>query len=117
MKRESDGLMLGRLFFELTIADGIITGKVFLSNNDISPVNGTCRAVGTPEISFMELVFRWGAVDVALTGIAHNVGAINKFRGRFVAFPHGVALKAEYLRLTLTEPDPGDVGTGTGQQT
>jgi hypothetical protein len=112
----SPSTSLGRLFFELTITGGVISGAVFTLGVKLSDVSGTCRDIPDLNIALMHLNFTWVA-DVVLVGIVRMEGTFAKFRGRFCAFPHVGFTDQEIKRLALLAVDPGDTGTANGTQT
>jgi hypothetical protein len=118
------------LFFKLLIRNGTITGDVFHSNTPgtrLSRVSGQCLSIPRPDHSVMDMLFTWGRVRVRLTGsVFLDTGDRRvKYKGRFHAFrPNGFSdtLQAsEGGRANAApppiDPDDGDTGTGTGQQT
>lgn len=112
----SPSTSLGRLFFELTITNGVISGAVFTLGVKLSDVSGTCRDLPNQNIAVMQLNFTWVA-DVVLVGVVRMEGAFAKFKGRFCAFPHVGIIEHEIKRLALLVVDPGDTGTANGTQT
>jgi hypothetical protein len=108
------------LFFDLKIAGGVISGDVFLLPDNIflSKVSGMCQAIETPGITLMDMLFTWDAVEVYMAGIAFADDSLVKFKGRFHATTLTDNLSAQASREQLLNLlDPGDTGTGTGQQT
>jgi hypothetical protein len=107
---------IGRLFFELTITNGVITGEVFSLGSKLSDVTGTCREIAALNIAVMELNFTWVA-HVVLVGIVFTQGSLTRFRGRFCGLSPISVTPTEVLRQTLLAVDVGDTGTGNGTQT
>ncbi|HEV2765552.1 MAG TPA: hypothetical protein VGV38_21390, partial [Pyrinomonadaceae bacterium] len=116
-----------RFFFVgVTVTGGILKGRVLDSVGNETPLSGTCNPFGgttvPPNLSLMSFEFTTrgsggGLVRIFTAGYGFTVqgAALNHFAGRFVAFaePQGGVSDS---RLTLTV-DPGDTGTGSGQQT
>jgi hypothetical protein len=110
-------VFLDRLFFQLTISGGTITGDVFINSVRISGVDGTCQDDAPLNAAAMRLKFTWGAVNILMTGVVHVEGVFNRFKGRFVAFPPTVQPTLAIRQQALVGPDVGDTGTGNGTQT
>lgn len=121
------------IFFDkVEIRDGIITGMVIDEIGDpLSNLRGTCtpfEGAGEPDVSLMSFLFRLKGSDgkevgVSLCGFAYQppgAGAKPKFHGRFRAFAPDSGLPPAgdaQLKAIALGTDPGDTGTGTGQQT
>jgi hypothetical protein len=103
------------LIFCLKIDNGVITGSAFdgVSRERLSDVTGTSEPILDTGLSLMTLGFTWGPSDVMMAGFTFTTAAdITHFQGRFRAFhPFNAPI------TLLDAPDPGDTGTGTGQQT
>lgn len=123
-------------FQNITIAGGVIVGKVFDEPGEfMSVLRGTCTPAdftGNPDMVHLEFVFnvrdvRGGIFVLHLKGVGYlpPSGRFKEFRGEFRAFlpfaggpfsfsgdPATVTGQLENLAF-----DEGDTGTGTGQQT
>jgi hypothetical protein len=110
-------VFLDRLFFQLTITAGSITGDVFINSVRISGVDGACQDDAALNAAAMRLKFTWATVDILMMGVVHVEGGSNKFKGRFVAFPPAASPSLDIKRMTLAAPDAGETGTGNGMQT
>jgi hypothetical protein len=117
-------------FDEVTIDNGIIKGVVIDDGRPLSTLRGTCTpfgGAGEPDVSLMSFVFRLKGSDgkevgISLCGFAYQPpdGALPIFHGRFRAFApdSGVPpIGSAQLKALALGTDPGDTGTGTGQQT
>ncbi|HEU4388328.1 MAG TPA: hypothetical protein VFV34_11060 [Blastocatellia bacterium] len=107
---------LETLFFDLQINGGNVTGKVELDSIKLSDVSGSCAAIPSRDISVMQLTFTWGRTGIFLVGVTFFESPLTKFKGRFLGFAAEVPLALD-LKTVHVPPDPGDTGTGTGQQT
>lgn len=127
-----------RLSFDLTItANGMITGVVINSLGErMSQVRGQCETIdslpGLPPLAFMSLIFRVKrgrrVRGIHMSGIvfdpdpAHPGTLAARFQGRLRTsgldsnVPPAHADNGELQTIALAA-DPGDTGTGTGQQT
>jgi hypothetical protein len=108
---------------------GVITGDVFDENEKMSDLTGTCAPItGTGEANLSLLTFIFGVRDnrgqdvrIFLSGVAFPISA-NPTKLEF----HGALLAFEPITVTPTVTggqledlpiDPGDTGTGNGNQT
>jgi hypothetical protein len=118
-----------RLALDLEITDGNITGVVRVSNGErMSQITGRCEPQtlsDLPPVSFMSLTFRvrkggvaWG---VHLSGYARPPLNNPRFAGKFRTFTPDINTPPSEgtgeLQVMELSTDPGDTGTGTGQQT
>lgn len=110
-------VFLDRLFFQLAISAGTITGDVFINGVRISGVDGTCQDDAALNAAAMRLKFTWVTVDILMTGVVYVEVGTNRFKGRFVAFPPAVAPTVAIKQLALLVPEVGETGTGNGMQT
>jgi hypothetical protein len=119
-----------RLILDLEFINGTITGTVIDSNNvPMSLIIGRCEPQtlsDMPPVSFMSLTFRVkkGTVvhGVHLSGYARPPLNRPRFAGKFRTFTPDLntpplSVEAGELRTIELSTDPGDTGTGTGQQT
>lgn len=135
-----------KLVFELTVADGVISGQVSVVGAGVpfSEVTGTCESFDDPDVTLRTLSFKAGDVDIFMVGFTHRVDAFNRFEGRFSAIPRAGTEQPDPEQPDAEQPDaeqpgleqsdtasadepllataafragPGDTGTGTGQQT
>src|SRR6266853_3267869 len=85
-------IKLDRLFFHLEISGGVIdsgASTMTISNgSQTTPVSGSCQSVASPDVSVMNMMFTWGAVEVFMIGFVHrdDNDLRIKFLGRFIAF-------------------------------
>ena len=111
------------LIFNLTSQNGVVSGDVWegIDRKFLSPVKGTHELKPGTESWFLTLQFRWGSVNVDLSGETVETPATVLFNGRFTA-----SASTEPVANNMTEPTEvippmgpgdGDTGTGTGQQT
>lgn len=138
---DSNPSTVERLEFDLTIAaDGRITGVIINSlGRRMSQVSGQCKLVSdltglpsSPLLAFMSFIFRVrkGGTErgVHLSGIAfdpdpaHPGTKLPKFQGTLRTFGIDTQMPAPdpqsgTLQTITLAADPGDTGTGTGQQT
>ena len=110
-------VFLDALFFQLTINNGTITGEVRKNGVRLSGVEGTCQDDAALNAAAMRLKFTWVTVDILMTGVVHVEEGINKFKGRFVAFPPSVTPSLTIKQMALVVPEVGETGTGNGMQT
>lgn len=112
--------VLEHMTLKLTIASGVITGTMHYPAGTPAPfssVSGTCQPLTKPDGTIMTLEFNWGQVDIFMIGFTHRQSFI-KFKGRFYASAAANIAEREFdAELAALIPDPGDTGTGTGQQT
>ena len=111
------------LVFDLTPRNEVVTGKVWdaVDRRFLSTVKGTHTPIqGSPQ-SFMELEFKWGKVNVALSGVTEATPNTILFNGRYraSALTDGTSNGKPKSQdgVALMEPGDGDTGSGTGQQT
>ena len=126
---DSDTTKIERLQVNVQIdGNGQITGEVKVSNGEVmSRLGGRCEGPQIPgvPVALMTFIFRvkkagivWG---VHMSGVAHPPEANPKFRGKLRTFVPDINTPAssgvgELQSISLLG-DPGDTGTGTGQQT
>jgi hypothetical protein len=103
-------VFLNRLFFQLTINGGTITGDVFINSVKISGVDRTCQDDAALNAAAMRLKFTWVTVDILMTGVVYLEGGTNRFKGRFVAFPPAAAPTLAIKQMALVVPDVGETG-------
>jgi hypothetical protein len=111
------------LVFDLNAQNEIVTGQVWdgVERRLLSKVKGTHKLLPGTEQSFMSLEFKWGNVNVALSGVTVKTPETVLFTGRFRAIAlTGAELNGNSARQE--DPPPmgpgdGDTGSGTGQQT
>jgi hypothetical protein len=108
------------LVFCLRIEGNAITGEVFDSQGvRLSSVTGTHIPFGPMERAFMSLAFKWEPSEILVAGFSFKSGS-TKFQGRFISSAITDAPNIDegaQADLLGSGPDPGDTGTGTGQQT
>lgn len=108
----------GRFRFSLTIKGNDITGVV----EELSvPVTGTNHVIGGElDVHRMILEFLWAPSIISLEGFTYGeTGERREFVGKFDAIANNTrAAGTDEGGVQLFQgPDPGDTGTGTGQQT
>jgi len=123
-ERDTDGVLLDSLFFQLQIKSGAITGKVFpsIGTTPLSNVTGTCQSFASPDVSLFTMNFTWNTVAVSFVGVVFLHRGKNRIMivGRFVAEAHAHAQVSEVARdpdMKLIPPSDGDTGTASGQST
>lgn len=116
-------------FLDVSITAGVITGRVFDDNDEMSALTGTCApsiVTGEADVSLMTFVFnvkdnRGRVVGIFLTGVGFpKVADPTKldFRGTLRAFtPTARTPQIIGGELELLAIDPGETGTGNGSQT
>jgi len=108
------------LVFIVTTQNGIVTGQVWegVDSHLLSTVTGTYTPLPGGHRWSMALEFKWGDVNVTLSGEAVETPATVLFTGRYstraLTTPKDTG---EMLDPLPTAPGDGDTGTGTGQQT
>lgn len=125
MKRDSDNLLLDRLFFHLIFDNGTVSGEVRLSTGPpLSEVTGSSQSFSDPDVCFVNVTFLWGRVSVFLVGLIYfrnNGGGRIEFIGRFGAV--GGSKERTFREPVLAPPllpvppADGDTGTASGTQT
>lgn len=129
IKQDSDSSSTRFSFINMAVNGEVLTGTVIdISNGNTTPLSGTCRPVGgtttPPNLSRMSFEFRARASDRSLVTISifgHGFTVPNSqppkgvFRGRYDA----VAAQVEFADDTQVAlaVDPGETGTGNGNQT
>lgn len=90
---------------------GEVSGEVFdTPGTKLSDVTGRRVPTGNTEVNFMSLAFTWDPSDVFFAGMTYVSGSVTLILGRFkTEDATGPSL--------FVGPDPGETGTGTGQQT
>jgi hypothetical protein len=112
------------LVFSLNDQDGVVTGQVWngIERKLLSDVSGTHKPLPGAEHWFMALEFKWGDVNMSLSGVTVETPETVLFNGRYRASTltpeRSNGKKEEDLDvLPLMAPGDGDTGSGTGQQT
>ena len=111
------------LVFNLNAQNGIITGQVWEGTEPqlLSPVTGTYKPLPGDHRWLMTIEFKWGNVDVTLSGEAVETPDTVHFNGHYRARAFTAPAtkdKGEAEDGSLPRaPGDGDTGTGTGQQT
>lgn len=107
------------LVFDLNAQNEVVTGKVWdgIDRRFLSTVKGTHKPLPGFEQSFMELEFKWGKVNVALSGVTVETADTILFSGRFRASASSNGKPDTEDGVALMAPGDGDTGSGTGQQT
>lgn len=111
------------LVFDINAQNEVVTGKVWdgVERRFLSTVKGTHKPLPGFDQSFMELEFKWGEVNVALSGVTVETSDTVLFSGRYRASAlTGVSTPRKpepQDGVTIMEPGDGDTGSGTGQQT
>ena len=111
------------LVFSLSTQNGIVTGQVWdgIERRLLSTVNGTHQPLPGTDHWFLALEFKWGNVDVTLSGVTVETPETVLFNGRYRASASSAAALNQDLGLLgdppSTDPADGDTGSGTGQQT
>lgn len=101
-------------------SSGNITGTVVDINGNRTPLTGTCiNRFSTPEISDLTFHFHvkgssGSPVQVFMPGVGIQNAPKATFVGGYVAFEPVVQPPATLVLLAV---DPGETGTGTGNQT
>jgi len=108
------------LVFDITTQNGIVTGQVSdgVEGRLLSTVTGTHTLSPDGSTGVMTLEFKWGDVNVTLTGDTSETPETVLFSGHFTA--RGVVANGPKNKAgapSLRAPGDGDTGTGTGQQT
>lgn len=111
------------LVFDLITQNEVVTGKVWdgVERRFLSTVKGTHKRLPNSEQLFLELEFKWGTVNVSLSGVTEETPDTIHFNGRYraSALTGGTSNGKPDSQdgVALMEPGDGDTGSGTGQQT
>lgn len=90
---------------------GDVIGEVFdTAGTKLSDVTGRSVPTGQMRVNFIGLAFTWDPSDVFLAGMTFVAGSVTFISGRFIT-------EAAAGPSLFVGPDPGETGTGTGQQT
>ena len=103
-------------FRDVKVVNGILTGKVYDSNEKVTYLRGTCSTLGyMAHMTFFFTAAKKGGgyVDIVLLGWGLEVpGQQPVFKGRFEVFTPAI----QGTSVGVVNFDPGDTGTGTGMQ-
>ncbi len=103
------------LVFNLNIRNGVVSGEVWeaVERRFLSTVTGTHKPLPDSGKFSLTLEFKWGNVNVVLSGETDETPETVLFTGRYKAN----GLTSSDMAETPMAPGDGDTGTGTGQQT
>src|SRR5690242_20757460 len=111
------------LVFSLNAQNELVTGQVWdgIAHRFLSMVKGTYKPLPGAEESFLALEFKWGKVNVTLSGVTVETSETVVFTGRYRASALTGAVSNGNSETLDGEspmaPGDGDTGSGTGQQT